>query len=139
MADQELMDVPDAETTAGISQRVRAGMQPDRAARAVGVDGQTFQRWMSMGLEGGEDYEPYVQLREAVLTAEADCEQSLVGYVRREAMEGNWQAAAWLAERRFPERYVRKSVTADKPVATSNPDDPFDHLDNVTSIAKKRS
>ncbi len=50
------------------------------------------------------------------MIASAKFEQELIGIIRKEAPK-TWQAAAWLLERKFPERYAkvdRLRVTEDE-------------------------
>lgn len=83
------------------------------ACELAGISEATYYGWMSAGEEG---LEPYASFYEAVTRARARGEECMVDVVhlatleKRDA-EGNptgmvdWKAAAWLLERRFPERY----------------------------------
>ena len=84
----------------------------ETACRAVGLDAATVK----------DDVR--------VLQARAHGEASLVATVRREA-EGNWQAAAWLLERGYPDRWARLSQRT--PPKGERPADPFDEVDELAS------
>lgn len=83
------------------------------ACELAGVSEPTYYAWMSAGEEG---VEPYAEFYRAVTRARARGEECMVDVVhlatleKRDA-EGNptgmvdWKAAAWLLERRFPDRY----------------------------------
>jgi hypothetical protein len=91
---------------------------------------------------GGEDREEFTDFVRALEEAEAIAEATMIGRVQRAASDGVWQAAAWLAERRFPSRWTRKSVMEDLkvhgPRTTRGTEDPFAELDNVASIDSAR-
>jgi hypothetical protein len=75
---------------------IRAGNTVQVAAQAAGICRRTFHLWMA------RDDDPYRAFRAAVEQARADAEASLVARAAR----GNWRAAAFLLEQRFPERWA---------------------------------
>jgi len=91
------------------------------AARAAGVSPRTLRRWTN-------DCD---ELEERVIRAEAEAETDAVGIIRDAAAEGDWRAAAWLAEKRFgygddgklPPDEVRAFVEAVKGVIDDELDD----------------
>jgi hypothetical protein len=121
---------------------VPLGVGPREAAAAKGIDGETFATWMTWGRMGGRGRGKYAAFVRALEEAEAIAEATMIGRVQRAANEGVWQAAAWLAERRFPGRWTRKSVMEDLkvhgPRTTRGTEDPFAELDNVASIDSAR-
>ena len=84
---------------------VRAGNYPEVAAQAAGIDPRTYYRWMEKGEDGPA---PYGQFRHAVKEAQAAAESHAVTIIRKAAIDGSWQAAAWFLERSKAERWRRK-------------------------------
>jgi hypothetical protein len=123
---------------------IRLGLSPREAAASNGVPNEDYGTWMAMGTRGGTGTGKYMDFKLAVEQAEAACEALLVGRVMAAANDGNWGAASFLLERRFPGRWTRKSVTEDPRLpntdrpAKRGTDDPFEALDNVESIEKRR-
>lgn len=119
-----------------IVEMVRLGVPPMIASEAHGVQQSDFVEWMRKGQVNGRGHRNFAQFYEAILKAEAECESALVGRILVAAAT-DWKAAAWLAERRFPERYVRKPVSeagdAKKPGAPGQAD-PFDSVDKVVPL-----
>ena len=85
----------------------------------------------------------FQHFRAAVLKAEAECEVLLTNKVRqasRNPEAGDWQAAQWLLERRFPDRWVKRSVSAEREESPSTSSTPWSDLDdesNVTPIRRR--
>lgn len=78
---------------------LRDGVTINTACRAVGIDDSTYFRWLN-------DNRPiYCEFSEAVERAQAECETCCVKIIRDAAEKGNWFAAAWWLERRFPGRW----------------------------------
>lgn len=88
---------------------LRAGNFAEVAARHAGVHPATYYRWMERGAPGSDAPadEPYRQFRAEVERALADAEALYVGLIVKAGQEGHWQAASFLLERRFPERWRR--------------------------------
>jgi hypothetical protein len=57
-------------------------------------------RWLARGAWDG-----LLGKLEAVQAAQADAEASLVARMTLAAQRGSWRAAAWLLERKYPERW----------------------------------
>jgi transposase len=84
---------------------VRAGNYPEVAAQAAGISGKTYYEWMKRGeSEAGI----YREFRKAVKEAQAAAESHAVTVIRKAAIDGTWQAAAWFLERSKAERWRRK-------------------------------
>lgn len=82
-----------------ICQILREGNTRRTAAALVGIEEETLSRWLAAGAKGKE---PYAQLYQAVKNAEEEAVRSRIAIIRKAAEEGNWQAAAWWLERKFP-------------------------------------
>jgi hypothetical protein len=127
--------------TKAVADLVRIAVPPVTAAAAQGVDKPTFEHWMQRGELRHRGYWRYQRFRHEVMTAEADCEVALVARVRAAAQEGEWQAAIWLAERRFGDRWLRRSVNAEPtdapPQVSATAWSQLDEETNVTPIRRK--
>ena len=88
-----------------ICQYVRQGLTYEIAARAAGVSETTFYRWKQRGERSKRG--KYREFWEALKRAESEAEQVLVRRILA-ASNDTWQAAAWMLERRYPERWGRK-------------------------------
>jgi len=133
------------ELTQTISKLVILGVPPKAAAATVGVAGTVFDEWMADGEANARGKFRQRRFWLAMDKAAAQCETQLVSKIRQAAGE-SWQAAAWLAERRFPEKYMRRMVASAEaetkgPGANVPQHDPFRDLDgdttNVTPIRRR--
>lgn len=91
---------PEQERT--LLQMVQLGQYPAQAARKLGLAPSTIS--MRKSRDPG--------FRAALEAAEAGLELGLVAEIRKAASAGDWKAAAWLAERRFPERWAKPEIRA---------------------------
>lgn len=116
-----------------ITQAIRVGMTYERACAVAGICFQTYRNWQLRGER--EKSGMYFDFLEAVKKAEAEAELmhlsailkaskggDEIREVRRTIVDGQvvnevvslrptqaqWQASAWLLERRYPERYRRR-------------------------------
>ena len=99
---------------------IRAGNYIETACAYVGINKTTFYDWMKRGarekerLERNTNARPkkseatFVELSNAIEKALAQAEIRDVAIIGK-AAEENWQAAAWRLERKFPERWGKKS------------------------------
>jgi len=119
-------------TTTKVTKLIKVGIPPVVAAQATGIAEGDFVEWMRKGQLSGSGHGNYRQFYEGVVKADADFE---AGLIERIASAKDWKAAAWLAERRFPERYTRRPVgeSADKK-ATAGDGDPWSTVDGVVPI-----
>jgi hypothetical protein len=85
---------------------VREGATYDLAAYSAGITRQTAHNWLRAG-EAADDG-PERDFFDAVKKAEAECAREALRTVRGGQM--NWQASAWLLERRYREDYGRVRV-----------------------------
>jgi hypothetical protein len=84
-----------------------------------------------------ESREVTAQLQAAV--EQATQEHRLVAIVAREANKGQWRAAAWLLEHRFPERWgQQRARVAESPPAPASEDDPFLEVDQLAARRRTR-
>jgi transposase-like protein len=78
------------------------GCTVEGAAAAVDLDARTIYDWRSRGLV--EQSGRFHQFSQALMRARAKSEATLVASIAT-AAKGDWRAAAWLLERRFPDQY----------------------------------
>lgn len=80
------------------------------ACRASGITMRCLQYWRK-GLRDGDKYcEQYRDFLEKVEQAIACSEADYLSEVEKAAKSGQWQAAAWILERRFTGNWGRKDV-----------------------------
>jgi len=130
------------ELQAQFLQMLRAGNYIEIATRAVGISRQTFYEWMERGKSDAPDDAQYRELREAVAVARAEGEVRAVAHIASAARE-NWQAAAWLLERQYPDRWGRASVrTRDEappqPEPSEDTTDAFSEVDELADARRRR-
>ena len=71
---------------------------------SVGISRSTFYRWLSRGEKECDGI--YHEFYHAVLKAEAKAEIADIAYIK--AGRENWQARAWIRERKNPDRWGRR-------------------------------
>lgn len=111
-------------TLARIVQALRLGATFELAAQYGGVSYDTFNNWRKRGAaelermerartrtDADPDELPFVQFFEATKAAEADAVVGWLAKIEKAASDGNWQAAAWKLERRYPRDYGRTVVS----------------------------
>ena len=118
---------------------VRAGGRIAAAAESAGVPARTVRRWLEHGTKDGGRYERFRAFRAQVEQARADAENRNVAIVAQ-AAQTNWQAAAWLLERQWPEHWARPSQRAkpdegDAPAPA--PGDPFAEVDELAARRRR--
>lgn len=89
---------------------LRQGQPYIVAADVAGIGRSTFHRYMAQGeldAEANRDT-PFREFRDAVQKAESEAQVVLVSRIQAAATAGNWQAAAWMLERRHPDEWGRR-------------------------------
>ena len=97
-------------TKEGIEKAVkycRAGLPDCQIAAILGVPKTTYSRWINHPTTSNQR-----ELCERLKKADAEREANLVSRIMR-ASDDTWQAAAWLLERRYPERYAKPTRPED--------------------------
>lgn len=102
---------------------IRGGNYLNVACELAGVSYRTFRRWMVIAEDPNGD-PAYAEFAAKVAQAEAQAEAANIAVIRQaarptKARQGDWKAAAWLEERRHPQRWGRRDTTA---VEVSGPD-----------------
>jgi hypothetical protein len=93
------------EREAVLLQALRVGNYVETAAQYAGISKETYYNWLAYG-EAGKP--PFKDFLDKVAEAHAHAEIASLTRIQKAAEDGNWFAAAWILERRFPERWARK-------------------------------
>jgi hypothetical protein len=98
--------------TAARRQRIvaaaRLGAHREQAALAASISRATLQAWLAKGeTEGAPDR--FRDFARAVREAEAEAELEALRSIERAAVDGDWRAKCWLLERRWPDRWGRRT------------------------------
>jgi hypothetical protein len=92
-----------------IFQAIRAGNYKETACKWAGIARQTLYVWIKKGeadIEAGKDKTIYAKFVRGLNEALAGAEVHNVAVIQK-AAEKQWQASAWMLERRHPERWGR--------------------------------
>lgn len=98
---------------------VRRGALFDVACAFGGIHRSTLYKWLKKGeqdLLAGKRTQ-IAAWKQAMDSATAECEVTMTGIIAGAASKGEWKAAAFVLERRFPERWSRHQ-TVGKPGET---------------------
>lgn len=87
-------------------QAILIGATYELAAQFAGISYKTFQRWRQRA-EHAADGTPLAHLRQRLSEAEGRAAIGWLAKIEKVASEGDWKAAAWKLERRYPEAYGR--------------------------------
>ena len=84
-------------------QAIKMGTTYELASQYAGISYATFNNWMNQGeaAESGEFFEFFNAIKEA----EGRAAVGWLAKIEQSATAGNWQAAAWKLERRYPKEY----------------------------------
>ena len=93
------------ETRQRIVQAIELGATYELAAAYGGISYDSLRDWLKRG-EKSKDGD-YLQFFEDVKRAEGKAAVTWLAKIEKAASEGNWQAAAWKLERRYPRQYGR--------------------------------
>jgi hypothetical protein len=112
-----------ADVVGKILMAVRAGNYPEVAARWAGISAATYYRWCK------DPRPPYVAFRAALDMADAECEAMVIGNLARLSRTSK-RAAAFLLERRWPEKWARsRRLPAEAPADTPTAPPPPQHIE----------
>jgi hypothetical protein len=120
-----------------IVRAVGAGSYLAVAIASAGVPQATFYGWWKRGADGGAPGDAvFREMRQRVERARAEGEVRNVGLIAGAAQE-SWQAAAWMLERSYPDRWARPSQRDQEqpPAAPTPEEDPFA---DVVDLAERR-
>ena len=87
---------------------IEAGNYQKHVAQALGVDESTWYRWLREGEQSEDENDLKYKFYQSIKKAEAKAVARNVALIQRAAQEGNWQAAAWWLERKFPAEWGKR-------------------------------
>ena len=90
------------ETVKKLCDAIRLGASYGDACGYAGIDHDTFSKWRH----------DFPEFSAEIKEAEGAGRVQLIAKIQKAANDGNWQAAAWMLERRDPENYGKKSHLA---------------------------
>ena len=88
------------ETVDKLTQAIRLGATYRLACDYAGITEETFYQWRRSKSE----------FSDAIKEAEGKGALGWLAKIEQAASDGNWQAAAWKLERRYPDQYGRNRV-----------------------------
>jgi transposase len=94
-----------------IIEAIEEGTPHDTAAALAGIGKTAFYDWLKKGeeTESGKYYKFYSAVKQAEATAEA----KRIERINKAGEDGDWKADAWYLERRYPEKWGRRVISAD--------------------------
>lgn len=92
---------------AQICEGLRLGMSREQASACGGISKQTFYVWQKEGSSNPPKSLKHKEFYDAIKMAEKECVADCLNVIKEAAFKGNWTAAAWLLERRYPADYGR--------------------------------
>lgn len=95
-----------AETTKKLIEAISVGATYEHACGYAGVHYDTFNEWMKRGAAAKSG--PYSEFSVAIKEAEAKAVIKWSALIDKAATNGEWQAAAWKLERRYPHIYGKR-------------------------------
>lgn len=96
----------------GILDGIAAGASVERSCQAVGIEHSKLYRWIKQSKRG--DASPELRKFAADIDmAKGDSEVRCLQIIAN-AAPTQWQAAAWLLERRFPDQYALRKPEGDR-------------------------
>lgn len=95
------------ETISRLKSAIKLGAPYTHACNYAGITFETLSQWLKK----------FPELSEQLKEAEGEAVTGWLKKIEKSASDGNWQAAAWKLERRYPEEFGRREK-----VEHSNPD-----------------
>ena len=95
----------DGECQERFIEAVREGLPYSTACALANIADSTWANWRHRA--EAEPDSPYFAFLQAVKAAEAEAEQANLTRIRKAADNGQWQASAWILERRHPDKWGR--------------------------------
>lgn len=94
-----------------IIKALKEGSPHETAAALAGIGKTAFYEWLKKGEKAktGEYRAFYDKVKEAEAYAEAE----RVRRINKAGREGDWKADAWYLERRYPDKWGRRVISAD--------------------------
>lgn len=90
-----------------IVDNLRAGCFKKHAANEAGVSDRLMHQWLERGESGEEPYASFLDDVEQAIAHDAKRNQAVISQAAVGKAKGDWKAAAWNLERKFPRLYGR--------------------------------
>jgi hypothetical protein len=94
---------PEVEET--ILRHLRTGAFQVHAAEAAGIEWRTFKNWLDLGDEGVKPYAAFTIKVRQLQAEDAIRSQAVITRAQLGRIDGDWRAAAWSLERKYPKIY----------------------------------
>lgn len=91
-----------------IIKSLETGAYQVHAANAAGVSMSSLQLWVKLGREGDPRYVQFAEDVDRARANDALRNQAIISAAAVRKIEGDWKAAAWNLERKFPKLYGRR-------------------------------
>lgn len=93
-----------------ICENLRRGNYITTACRASGISTGTYYNWKKRGEKGEEPFKTFLERTDK---AESEGELACMEVIYNSATEqGNWLSAAWILERKYPQRFGKREQMA---------------------------
>jgi|GEM_PF-1168510 len=112
---------PEVEET--ILRHLRMGAFRKHAAEAAGISDFAFDDWMRRGDEGEKPFAAFVEKVRKAQAEDALRSQSIITRAQLGKIDGDWKAAAWVLERKYPKLYGQAAMAAASVTIKSNTDE----------------
>jgi hypothetical protein len=91
---------------------LRSGGYRIDACRAAGIHYNTLLAWEKRGESEGSG--EYLEFLDALRRAEAEAVITNIDVITKAAQDGDWRAAAWFLEHKYPDKWARVEKRADQ-------------------------
>lgn len=95
-----------------ILRNLRAGSFARYASEAAGITHRTFKDWLERGEAGERPYAAFALKVMKVRANDANRAQSIITRAQLGKIDGDWKAAAWNLERKYPKEYGQAALQA---------------------------
>ena len=95
----------DEQITERLLQAIKLGAFTEHACHYAGITSATFRKWRQNAMDG---IEPYKSIWEEVNLAESEAIVRRIARIEKAGADGNWQADAWVLERKYPDKFGRR-------------------------------
>jgi hypothetical protein len=95
-----------------IVEALKRGALKPHAAQSVGIAALTLENWIDAGNAGDERSEAFAIDVERAIADDALRNQNIISMAAIGPIKGDWKAAAWNLERKFPRLYGARIAAA---------------------------
>lgn len=115
-----------------------SGAFKKHAANAAGVGERTMNEWLRRGAEGEEPFATFAHEVDVAIARDALRNQAVISQAAVGKAAGDWKAAAWNLERKFPRLYGR-AAELEQLIPLERPQSPWVKPVPSTEAAPKRA